>query len=428
MPNIIEKLSDLAWGPFTLLLLIVFGGWITFKSRALYIIKAPFAVKKLIMSKRSGDVTPFMVLCNTLAATMGTGNIVGVATAVAAGGPGALFWMQVAAVFGMMIKFSEAALAVKFSHAGAGPMGYLKEIKLIGRPLAVMFALLCASAAAGAGCMTQSNSAAGALSRLSISPVLSAALFGLAALIAIGGGVKGIMKLSVYAVPFITVGYIAMSAAVIIKFRTDIPGVLADAVRSAFCIDAVSAGTVGYTAKQAIRYGIARGIFSNEAGMGTSAIAYSLSCDNDMKEQGMLAVAEVFIDTVICCSLTGIVLLLSDCRLTGTDGAKIAADAFSSALGSGYGDITAIFIALFGIASVCGWFTFGSEAVKMLSGGNKLIGIIYRYIYALSAAAGAVISSNIVWALSDAFTGMMLLINMFGLLMLKDKIIEIIST
>ena len=427
MTAVLERMSDMAWGPFPLLVLVLFGGWLTAESRAAYIIKAPFAVKRLFSKEHKGEITPFMTLSNALAATMGTGNIVGVATAVSAGGAGALFWMQAAAFFGMMIKFSEAALAVKFKAFGAGPMGYLSRIRYIGRPLAYLFAAACALASIGSGCITQSNSAAGAMTCLSVRPAVCAVFFGIICLLATGGGVKGLMRLSAYVIPFITVGYISMAAAVAVKFRADLGGVISDILKAAFCFRSAAGGAAGYTVRQAVRYGLSRGIFSNEAGMGSSAIAYSLSGDNDAKAQGMLAVAEVFIDTVLCCSLTGIVLLLSKCELSGYDGTTIAINAFSSALGGRFGGLTAVFIAIFGLASVCGWFTFGCEAVRLLFADSKPAMKAYRYIYAFAAAAGAVTSSKTVWLLSDTLTGIMLIINVLGMILLADEIKDIIS-
>lgn len=412
----------MAWGPFTMAVIMLFGGWMTLKSKGMFIIKAPLAVKKSLSSNHKGEITPFMSLSNALAATMGTGNIVGVATALSAGGPGALFWMQAAALSGMMIKFSEAALAVRFRKLGAGPMGYLKKIKYIGKPLALMFAISCAAASIGSGCMTQSNSAAGALQRLSVSPFVCAAVFGLLAWNATNGGIKGIMRLSSIMIPFITLGYIVLSISVIIKLRADLPAVLYDIMQSAFSFEAAAGGAAGYTVRLAVRYGLSRGIFSNEAGMGSSAIAYSLSAENDIQGQGALGIAEVFIDTVICCTLTGLVLLLSSCELSGADGASMAIEAFSLSLGRKYGGMTAVFIALFGLASVCGWFTYGVEAVKTLfpnSGGALKI---YHALYAVCSALGALAASETVWLLSDILTGAMLLINLFGMIMLIDEI------
>jgi len=425
---VLERVADLAWGPFTLLVLILFGGWITVKSRGIYFFRAPTALKKLFSSGHKGDITPFMALSNALAATMGTGNIVGVASAVAAGGPGALLWMQAAAIFGMMIKFSETALALRFRRFGAGPMGYLKKIKHIGGLLSLIFAISCISASIGSGCMTQSNSAASALQSISVSPVISAAVFGMLCWAATSGGINGIMRLSSYAIPFITVGYIVMSLAVMIKFREDIAAVSLDIVRSAFCFKAAAGGAAGYTVKKALRYGLSRGIFSNEAGMGSSAIAYSLSGDDDIEGQGMLAVAEVFIDTVICCTMTGMVLLLSKCEFVGADGAGMAINAFSSALGNFYGKMTAVFIALFGLASVCGWFTFGFEAVNEIFPNSRCSVRVYRILYSVAAAAGALTASETVWLLSDMLTGIMLLVNLFGMILLFDDIKQLVST
>ena len=427
MQNLFERAAEALWGPFSFMIIILFGGYLFVKSKAKFIIKAPISLLKCFENKKDNDITPFMALSNALAATMGTGNIVGVAAALAAGGPGALFWMQVSAFAGMMIKFSETALAVRFSSIAAGPMGYLQKIRRIGKPLAILFAVSCVAASVGSGCITQSNSAAQALVELSVPYWMCAIVFGVISWKISGDGVKGIMKLMTYIIPLITVGYIAISVAVIFRYKSSLTDALKIVVNSAFCFDSFVGGATGYTAKQAIRYGLARGIFSNEAGMGSSAIAYSLVKNADEKQQGMMAVVEVFADTVICCSLTGLTLILTD-SYSIKNGASAAIDAFSLGLGPAFGYAAAIFIALFGLAAVCGWYTYGIKALEFLLSDKKYINDSFRLIYSIFSAAGAIIPFSTVWAASDFFTGIMMIINIFGLLMLVNHINDIINS
>ena len=425
--EILEKAAAVLWGPFTLLLLIIFGGFLVIKSKMRFIMAMPKAVKNAFSAEKCGEISSLMVLSNSLAATMGTGNIVGVAAAILSGGAGALFWMQIAALCGMMIKFSEAALAIKYRSLGAGPMGYLSRIKLLGKPLAVAFAVCCAAAALGSGCVTQSNSAAQALELFSIPPVWCALVFGVVSWFAAGGGIKGIMRFSSVLILVITIGYITMSLIVIIKFKDSLPLVFKGILREAFCIKAVCGGAAGHTIKEAIRFGLSRGIFSNEAGMGSSAIGYSLLKSDNAAEQGMLSIAEVFADTVICCSLTGLVLLLSGANFISENGALAAINAFSVSLGEGYGKLCAAFIALFAIASVCGWYIYGVKALQFLMPKSKKAEKVYRFIYALCSALGAAAAADTIWLLSDVLTGSMMIINLFGLLLLHEDIAEIIS-
>jgi len=426
MQRLFERAAEALWGPFTLVMILFFGGYLLIKSRAKFIIKAPISVAKSL-SVKNNEISPFMSLSNALAATMGTGNIVGVAAAISSGGPGALFWMQIAAIAGMMIKFAETALAVKCSSIAPGPMGYLQKIKIVGKPLAVLFAISCIAASLGSGCITQSNSAAQALTELSVPSLYCALIFGFVSWKTAGGGVKGIMKLMTYLIPFITVGYIAMSAAVIFKYKYGLLSAFKTILTSAFCFDSFAGGAVGYTAKQAVRFGLARGIFSNEAGMGSSAIAYSLVKQVDAKQQGMLAIAEVFADTVVCCSLTGLVLILTD-SYSNLNGAESAVKAFSLGLGDVFGYTAAVFIALFGLAAICGWYTYGIKALEFLLPDKKYISMPFRIIYSLFSAIGAVIPFSAVWAASDFFTGVMMIINLFGMLMLLDNINDIIKS
>lgn len=414
-----ERAAAALWGPFTLGLIMLLGLYIAVKTRFLPLIKMPSALlKTLFGEKKSKGISPVMSLSNALAATMGTGNIVGVATAVAAGGAGALFWMELSALAGMMIKYAEATLAEKYRALGAGPLGYLQRLGRTGRILSLLFAQSCVIAALGAGNMTQSNSSAQALEYLGVSPAVCAVLFVFTALWATGGGERKLMRITSRVIFVITVIYLAMAVLAIWRCRGMLPQAVGSIISGAFGLDCAVGGIGGYTAALAVRYGLSRGVFSNEAGMGTSPIAYSLS---EGKGQGFLGVAEVFIDTTVCCTLTGLTLLVSGADISGADGASLAINAFSSALGNWCGVLAAVMIALFGAASVCGWYTYGKKSLEHLLPNFAPAAGVYRVLYAFGAAAGSLLSVKTIWLASDVTTGIMMLINICGLMFLANE-------
>lgn len=424
MPNLLEKTAAALWGPFTLALLLILGAFIAAKTRFYPIRGMPAALKEVFFTKNGEEgVSPALSLCSALAATMGTGNIVGVATAVAAGGAGALFWMELSAIAGMMIKYAEAMLAAKYRCFGAGPLGYLKRIDGFGEIMSAVFALICLSAALLTGNMTQSNSAGQAMGLFDTSPWVCAVLFTAAAWVMTGEKVSRVMRLTALFIAPLTFCYLAVCLFAIWKCRADLAITLARIFFGAFGIDSLLGGVGGYGMAAAVRYGVARGIFSNEAGMGTSPIAYSLSNRLNSSKQGCLGAAEVFIDTTVCCTLTGLVLLLSgaDCSL---DGALFAVNAFSAVLGECAGTAAAVMIALFALASVCGWYIYGIVSLRSLLPKSRFAVKIYRVLYALFAGTGVFLRVKTIWLISDILTGMMLMINLMGIVLLFGKNIE----
>lgn len=433
---LLERAAGALWGPFTMIIILGLGGYLTFKTRFFSLRSMPQAFKNVIgdigyKCQEKRDVSAFMAMSTALGATMGTGNIVGVATAVVAGGPGAVVWMQIAALAGMMIKFAEVALAVKYKRLGAGPMGYLHALGKLGGVLAVLFAFSCVAASLGTGNMTQSNSAAQAMAYFSVSPMLCAIVLGLFTWVATGKGVRGIMILSAWIVPFITVGYLALSMAAVWQGRSQLPAALGAMFTQAFGLRAAAGGTIGYTVRSAMRFGLARGVFSNEAGMGSSPIAHSQSDCNDPVAQGMWGVLEVFIDTTLSCTLTALVLLTAQGGelLRGAhDGAALAIRSFSALLGSHWGAMVAVFIALFGVTSVCGWYTYGKTALQYLLPKSFVAPKLYRLLYAFGVSLGALWSVRRIWLLSDLLTGLMMLFNMLGLLFLAREVHQLVRS
>ena len=415
---VLERIAAALWGPFTLALLLLTGLFIAVKTRFHPVRGMPRAVFDTIFAKgEEGSISPALSLCSALAATMGTGNIVGVATAISAGGAGALFWMEVSAIAGMMIKYAEASLAVKHRKLGAGPLGYLRRLCKSGNTLSALFALICLFAALLTGNMTQSNSAAQALELFDISPWLCAFLFAAAALLMTGAKESGLMRLTAIFITPLTLFYLILCALVVWNCRSLLPAVFADIFASAFGIDSIFGAIGGCAMRDAVRYGLSRGIFSNEAGMGTSPIAYSLSNNFSAEKQGCLGVAEVFIDTTVCCTLTGLVLLISKAD-PSADGAQFAINAFAAALGEKAGIAAAMMIALFALASVCGWYIYGILSLKRLIPKSENALRLYRVFYALFAGAGVFLQVKTIWLVSDILTGLMLMINLCGVIML----------
>ena len=431
---LLERAAGALWGPFTMIIILGLGGYLTVKTRFFSLRSMPQAFKNIIgdigfKRQEKRDVSAFMAMSTALGATMGTGNIVGVATAVVAGGPGAVVWMQLAALAGMMIKFAEVALAVKYKRQGAGPMGYLHALGKLGGVLAVLFAFSCVAASLGTGNMTQSNSAAQAMAYFSVSPMLCAVVLGVFTWVATGKGVRGIMILSAWIVPFITVGYLVLSMAAVWQGRSQLPAALSTMFTQAFGLRAAAGGTIGYTVRSAMRFGLARGVFSNEAGMGSSPIAHSQSDCNDPVAQGMWGILEVFIDTTLSCTLTALVLLTAQGEelLQGAhDGAALAIRSFSALLGSHWGAMVAVFIALFGVTSVCGWYTYGKTALQYLWPKSHVAPKLYRLLYACGVSLGALWSVRRIWLLSDLLTGLMMLFNMLGLLFLAREVHQLV--
>ncbi len=410
------------------------GGYLTVKTRFFSIRSLPRAFKNIVCNtggkrKEKRDISAFMAMSTALGATMGTGNIVGVATAVVAGGPGAVVWMQLAALAGMMIKFAEVALGVKYKRRGAGPMGYLHTLGGSGGLLAFLFAVSCVLASLGTGNMTQSNSAAQALAHFSVSPLLCAVALGVFTWVATGRGVKGIMRLSAWIVPVITVGYLLLSAAAVWQGRAALSCAVEAMFAQAFGLRAAAGGTLGATVRSAMRFGLARGVFSNEAGMGSSPIAYSQSSSDDPVAQGIWGVLEVFIDTTLSCTLTALVLLTAHGGrlLDGAqDGAALAIRCFAALLGAPWGAMVAVFIALFGITSVCGWYTYGKTALQYLLPKSVVAPRLYRLLYAAGVSLGALWGVKTIWLLSDFLTGLMMLVNLLGLLFLAPEVCRLV--
>lgn len=427
----LNTIHDCLWGPGTLALLLGSGVFLTLRLRFLPWRNLGYALRSALgrEARRTGGsgVSPFSALMTALAATIGTGNIVGVATALVAGGPGALVWMEVSALFGMALTFSECTLAVKYrrrDRRGAwcgGPM-YVMSAAL-GRPgrwLAAVFSVFAAAASLGVGSMTQANSIAGALAAVAGAPVRLVGLVtaGLA-LAGILGGIRSISRITSVLVPVMAVLYIAAGLAVILGNLPRLPAALADIFRCALSPQAAAGGTLG----TALRWGVARGVFSNEAGLGSAAIAAASAETDSPVRQGYIGMTGVFFDTIVICTVTGLAICCSgvlgtaDASGNPVDGAALTILAFQTVLGPLGAWFISISIVLFAFSTILGWAYQGEQAFAYLSGGRGAA--LYRLLFVLAALLGAEARLGPVFLFSDVCNALMCIPNLLCLLLLS---------
>ena len=372
--------------------------------------------------------------CTALAATVGTGNITGVATAVAAGGPGALFWMWVSAAAGMMTAYGEVYLGIQSRYAlpeggiACGPYVYLE--RMAGqRGLSLVYAFLCVVGSLGMGSMVQANSLAETVSySFGIPAAAAAALLCLAAGLVIGGGRKRIGEAAAGLIPFSAGLYMAFSIAVLILCREQLPDAVRSVFREAFTLPAALGGAAGSGISGAVRYGLARGVFSNEAGLGSMAILHGDSPGQDARLQGMWAMFEVFFDTIVVCTLTGLVILC--CGGGGEpapEGAALASWCFQKHLGNAGGYAVSLSMILFAFATIIAWYYLGSQALLFLIGrlgwkNGKSAAALYRFLYLGAVCMGCVAAMEKVWLFSDIVNGLLSLPNLLALVLLVRRV------
>ena len=437
----LNAVNELLWGPGTLALLLGTGVFLTVRMRLLPWRRLGFALRSALgrEARRTGrdGVSPFSALMTALAASIGTGNIVGVATALAAGGPGALVWMELSALFGMATIFAESFLAVRYRRRDrqgqwvGGPMYALEAAfgRKHGGRLGAVFALFAVGASLGIGSMTQSNSIAGALESTFGLPVwtVGAVTAGLA-LVIILGGIRSISKVAAVLVPVMGVIYLAAGLAVIIGNLGSLPGSVAEIIRRAFSPRAAAGGTAGWLV--AARWGVARGVFSNEAGLGSAPMAHAASDTQEPVEQGMWGVFEVFVDTIVICTLTSMAILLSgvleyDLSSFASNGAAAAA-AFNAIFpGTIGGTVLQISLLFFALSTILGWSYYGERCWGYLSNNNKVVNVIFKIAFVLMCVVGSVGSGTLMWNISDTLNGMMAIPNLVGLLLLSGTVIRL---
>jgi len=432
LTNFFGQLSGWVWGAPMLILLVGTGLYLTCLLRGLQFSKLGHAlylglIKRKEESDEEGDISHFQALMTALSATVGTGNIAGVATAIAIGGPGALFWMWVTGLVGMATKYGEAVLAVKYrvqDELGTmcgGPMYYI-EHGLNKKWLASCFALFAAVASFGIGNMVQSNSVAHAVeSTFHIPMGVTGIILAVATGAVIIGGIKSIGKVTGVLVPIMIVFYTLGALVILALHIGEIPAALSLILTQAFSPTAATGGFAGAGVMMAIRMGVARGVFSNESGLGSAPIAAAAAKTKHPVTQALVSMTQTFIDTIVVCTMTGLVIIISGVWTTGKNGAELTSVAFDTAMpGSWGGLIVAIGLILFAYSTIIGWCYYGEKSMEYLWG-EKVIKP-YRVVWVLFVALGAFLKLDLVWNISDVFNGLMAFPNLVALLMLSPVI------
>lgn len=437
-----SAINDFVWGPIMLALLVGTGVYITFRTGFFQVRKFAFAMRntigKLFGGKASQaddkNISAFQAVSTALASTVGTGNIVGVATAITLGGPGAVFWMWISAFFGMMTKYAEIVLAIKYrennawgQHVG-GPMYYIKNG--LNLPwLAALFAIFAFLASFGIGNMTQSNSIATSVeASFGISPTITGLVLVVAVAIVILGGIKSIAKVTEKLVPFMAVLYISLSLIILIANFGNLPDAFRLIFANAFGPSEALGGVAGYTVAMAVRYGVARGVFSNEAGLGSAPMAHAASSTKEPVEQGLWGIFEVFVDTIIICSMTALVILSTGVWNSGAEGAALTIAAFNHGLPGNFGGIgLTIGLALFAFSTILGWSYYGEKSLEYLfrkTSLTKYAIMVYRVIFVAAVFAGSVGGLKLIWDIADTLNGLMAIPNLIGVLLLSGVVIK----
>ena len=436
MECILNSINEVVWGLPLLMLLVGTGIYFTFKLGFLQITKLPLAIKYLFVKDEDekngeGDISSFAALCTALSATIGTGNIVGVATAVATGGPGAIFWMWLAAFFGMATKYAEGLLAIKYreidenGHMCGGPMYYIEK-GTGNKVLAKLFAIFTVAVALlGIGTFGQVKSISDAVTLSFNIPLwITASIITILVAAVTLGGIERISKVAEKIVPVMAIQYILGAILVIITNLTAIPEAIILIIRSAFNPKAALGGAAGVTIQTAMQRGIGRGVFSNEAGLGSAPIAAAAAKTKSPVKQGLISMTGTFIDTILICTMTGLALVLTDVFNSGLEGAAMTSAAFSSALPiANLGKfIVNIGLIFFAFTTIIGWNYYGEKALQYLTGIKAIK--IYKILFIIFVAIGPFLPLNIVFVMADIVNGLMALPNLVGLIALRKVIIS----
>lgn len=426
----VEAVNGIVWGVPMLVLILGTGLFLMLGLRLMPLRNIGRAFRMLFAGRQSthdGDITPFQALMTSLSATIGTGNIAGVATAIALGGPGALFWMWCTALVGMATKYAEAVCAVQYRERDAngdysgGPMYYIKNgLSANWRWLAIAFAGFGAIAGFGIGNGVQANSVADALSSsFDIDTRITGGVLLLAVAAVILGGVRRIADVASVLVPVMALAYLLVGLIIIAMSVSEVPAIIALVFESAFTGTAATGGFAGAAMWAAIRFGVARGIFSNEAGLGSAPIAHAAAKTNSPVEQGMVAMLGTFIDTIIVCSVTGFVILLSGVWTSGDSGAPLSAAAFDSLLPGGE-YVVAIGLVLFAFTTILGWSYYSERCVVYLLGVRAVLP--FRLLWVAAVPLGAVAELEFIWLLADTLNALMAIPNLIALLLLSPVV------
>ena len=431
LKTLFDTLGGWVWGPYMLVLLVGTGVYLTVRLMGIQFTLLPFALKqaftpqkKVEGEKQEGDISHFGALMTALSATIGTGNIAGVATAVVVGGPGAVFWMWITAIFGMATKYGEGVLAVKYrvqnskGEMSGGPMYYI-ERGMKQKWLAILFAGFATIASFGIGSSVQSNSVAQSIhASFGIDGWITGVVLTVFTAVVILGGIKSISKVSSVIVPFMAVFYVLGGLIIILLNLDGLMPALQLIFSDAFTGDAVAGGALGTV----IRYGVARGVFSNEAGMGSAPIAAAAARTDHPVRQALVSMTGTFLDTIVVCSITGIVLVMGNMYMDGETGAALTTHTFDKLLPGPGGWIVTFGLIFFAYSTILGWCYYSEKCATYLFG-DKCI-TPYRVIYVATVMMGTVASLDLVWAAADTFNGLMAIPNLIALLALSGVIIK----
>ena len=445
--ELIQKIDDFVWGPAMLVLMVGTGIILTVRTRFLtwrnlgHAIRSTFS-KEARSTKGDGDVSSFSALTTALAATIGTGNIVGVATAMVSGGPGALVWMWISAAFGLSSKFSECMLAVKYREINekgemcGGPMYTMRNAlkhKKLGAVMGWLFAFFATIASFGIGNMTQGNSISSALQATFHVPVeATGVIISILVLIIIIGGIKTISSVSSVVVPVMALFYMLCGLIVIFGNLRNLPAGLSMIFQMAFSVKAIGGGmcgTIVASMMNAMRFGVARGVFSNEAGMGSAAISASAASTDSPVQQGYINMTGTFWDTIVVCTITGLaiassgVLGMTDASGELIEGSALTIEAFKTVLGTPGAWLVSIGITLFAFSTILGWEYQGEKAWEYLMGTHRY-NMIYRIVFSLVVYIGCTQTLKLVWSFSDIANALMAIPNLICLLLLSGEVAE----
>ena len=436
--TILNQINNIVWGVPLLVLISGVGIYFTLKLKLVQLIHLPKAFRYMFKPEQgqnqTGDISAFAALSTALAATIGTGNIVGVATAIQTGGPGALFWMWIVAFFGMATKYAECLLAIKFrskdkdGYVAGGPMYYIEmglgqNWKWLAKAFAffgVMVALL------GIGTFPQVNGITNALHDTFNLPIsLTAVTLTLLVSVIILGGVKRISKIASVIVPFMAIAYVAASLLILIINANKLPETFAFIIHSAFNPQAALGGAIGFTVMQAIQSGVARGIFSNEAGLGSAPIAAAAATTKEPVRQGLISMTGTFLDTLIVCTMTGLVIVLTGVWQGDVQGAALTNLAYSQGLSSSIGAIiVTVGLIFFAFTTILGWCYYGERCFVYLVGGRTKGIKFYRFAFILLIAVAPFLKLNTIWTIADIVNGLMAFPNLIALIGLRHIVIE----
>lgn len=432
MLEFLNNVDSLVWGPPLMILLMGTGIMLSIRLGLIQIMKLPKALQLIFTarSKGEGDVSSFQALCTALAATVGTGNIVGVATAVKLGGPGALFWMWLAAFFGMATKYSEGVLAVKFrtydekGNASGGPMYYIEQgLGKKFKPLAVMFSVFgIMTACLGSGTFTQVNAITSIVNvSFGVSEYIVAGILTVLVAVVIIGGLRSIANVASKIVPFMAAVYVVATVSVLVYYADALPGAVKMVIDGAFSGTAAAGGFAGAGIMLAMRSGIARGIYSNESGLGSAPIVAAAAKTKWPAEQGLVSMTGTFIDTIIICTMTGLSIIVSGAWTGDVNGAALTEAAFSSAFPIMAKYILTGGLVLFAFTTIIGWSYYGERCAEYLFGVKCIMP--YRLIYIVLVGLGVFLKLDMIWIIADIVNGLMAIPNLIALIGLSGVVV-----